>query len=227
MFEEEILKAIEEKVFPGAALLVAAKGEVVYRGFFGNATLIPSPEPVTERTLFDIASLTKPVATASLALAGFREGKLTLNAAASKYLKELSGGDKEKITVRHLLKHTSGLPAWRPYFEEIAREHPELVGRRQSRQHYIEKISAEPLEMPVSYQRLYSDLGYILLGILLEEVWENSLDRLFREKISGPLEMKDTFFVPVTTPADAGETGQPPPSLFAASWQGIPIISPC
>jgi CubicO group peptidase (beta-lactamase class C family) len=209
--QEEILKAIDQKVFPGASLLVASKGDILCREFFGDATLLPSAEPVTERTLFDIASLAKPVATATIFLISAKEKGLSLTSPASKYLKELGEEDKEKITIRHLLKHTSGLPAWRPYYEEIAREHPETVGKRESRQYYVEKISQEPLEMPIAYQRIYSDLGFILLGILIEDFWEKSLDRIFLEKVATPLEMEDTFFIPV------GARSPLPQNQFAAT----------
>lgn len=188
IFEEQILKAVEERVFPSAALLVASKGEVLFRGFFGQAT---------EETLFDIASLTKPVATATLTLLAEREKGLTINGSAAKYLREFGDEAKKKITIRHLLKHTSGLPAWRPYFREIAQEHPELVGKRESHLTYLEKISQEPLETPVAYKRIYSDLGFILLGILLENFWQAPLDSLFQGKIADFLEMQDTFFIPV------------------------------
>lgn len=210
--DEEMRKAVHEGVFPGASLLVASHGAILYRGFFGSATLIPQPEPVTERTLFDIASLTKPIATASLTLLTVQEEKLSLNDS----LKGLSpdfDGEKARITIRHLLKHTSGLPAWRPYFEEISREHPEVVGKRESRRFYMAKISQESLETPVAFQRIYSDLGFILLGILIEDAWEASLDQLFQEKIAGPLGMKDTFFVPV------GSEGTHPCGWFAATEQ--------
>lgn len=210
-----IQQAVDEKVFPGAALLVASKGEVLVREFFGNATLLPSPEPVTEKTLFDIASLTKPVSTAMLTLAAVKEKGLPLNGTASRYLEGFREEDKGKITIRHLLKHTSGLPAWRPYYEEIAREHPDAVGKRESRQHYLEKISQEPLEMPVAYQRIYSDLGFILLGILIEDFWEMTLDQIFLGNVATPLEMKDTFYIPV------GAGSPRPYNTFAATEESV------
>ena len=212
---EEILKAIEQKVFPGAALLVASKGDVLYREFFGNATLLPSPEPVAEKTLFDIASLTKPVSTAMLTLAAVKEKGLPLNGTVSRYLEGFREEDKGKITIRHLLKHTSGLPAWRPYYEEIAREHPNAVGKRESRQHYLEKISQEPLDMPVAYQRIYSDLGFILLGILIEDFWGMTLDQIFLGNVATPLEMKDTFYIP------AGAREPRPYERFAATEESV------
>lgn len=211
---EALERAIADKVFPGAALLVSQGGEVLHRNVYGHSTLLPSPEPVTEGTLFDIASLTKPLATASLALVARAEKGLSLNAQAAKYVKELSESgipDHRKITIRHLLRHTSGLPAWRPYFEEIRNERPERLGRRSCRELYLAKIAAEPLETPVAYQRTYSDLGFILLGALLENFFDRPLDVLFREKIAEPLGLKDTFFVPVGAPLPR------PLSQFAAT----------
>jgi CubicO group peptidase (beta-lactamase class C family) len=210
--------AIREGVFPGAALLVAKADRVLHRAFYGNSSLLPAPEPVTETTLWDIASLTKPLAAASLALVSMKEKGLSLSSHAAKYLPVLDVEDKKKITIRHLLKHTSGLPAWRPYFEDVAREHPERVGRRDSRDLYLEKIACEPLESAVSYRKIYSDLGFILLGILLEDFWGTGLDRLFEEKVAGPLALRNTFYIPI------GSSPPRPSAQFAATedsaWRG-------
>ncbi len=214
MIDAAIEKAISENVFPGAALLVSQKGNILHRKVYGRSTLLPVPEPVTDKTIFDIASLTKPLATASLALVAHVEKGLPLNAPAAKYLEELaeSGNpDHQKITIRHLLRHMSGLPAWRPYFEEIHRESPEQLGRRSCRELYLAKIAAEPLETPVAYRRNYSDLGFILLGLLFENVFDRPFDVLFQEKIAGPLGLKDTFFVPI------GKDPPRPRKSFAAT----------
>ncbi len=210
---EEMEKACEEGVFPGAALLVARGNDILLRSFFGSASLTPEKEPVTESTIFDIASLTKPVAAASLILMAIKEKGLPLNAPVVRYLPDFSDEDKKKITIRHLLKHTSGLPAWKPYFSEIEKEHPEIVGKRESRSQYIAKIASESLEMPVSYQRLYSDLGFILLGIFLENFLGGTLDLLFQETVARPLEMTGTFYVPV------GAESLRSRSLFAATQE--------
>lgn len=194
---EAMEKAVAENVFPGAALLVSVGGEVVIRDFFGNATLLPQPEPVTEKTVFDVASLTKPVATSSILMLATSEKQISLNTPVSEFVPEFDAEEKKKIKIHHLLKHTSGLPAWRPYFQEIAREHPESVGRREARRYYVEKISQESLELPISYQRIYSDIGFILLGVLIENRCEATLDHLFQEKIAGPLGMKNSFYLPV------------------------------
>ena len=200
--QEEMNRAVAEGIFPGAALLVASMGDILFRDFFGSATLLPQPERITEESLFDIASLTKPVVTASLALLAIAlpERGLSMNGTLAKYLpgfdENVYGEEKKRITIRHLLKHTSGLPSWKPYFQEIAREHPEVVGHRKSQPYYLSKILHESLETPVAYQKIYSDLGYILLGMILEHLWEAPLDQVFKEKISIPLGMNHTFFVP-------------------------------
>ena len=204
-------EATERGDFPGASLLVARGADVLHRGFYGHATLLPKPEPVTETTLWDIASLTKPLATASLSMVSVREKGLSLSSAASKFLPEMDKEDKAKITIRHLLKHTSGLPAWKPYFEDIARERPDLVGKREARKVYVEKISQESLEAPIAFRKIYSDLGFILLGILLEEFWDMTLNTLFDEKIAAPLHLKNTFYLPV------GSRSSRPDAQFAAT----------
>ncbi|HSA58457.1 MAG TPA: serine hydrolase domain-containing protein [bacterium] len=208
--DRQMDEAVREGVFPGAALLVAKGNQVLHRAFYGNAALLPSPEPATETTLWDIASLTKPVATASLALVSMKEKGLSLSSHAARYLPLLDAEDKKKITIRHLLKHTSGLPAWRPYFEDVARERPELVGRRESRGVYLEKIAREPLDAAVSYKKIYSDLGFILLGILLEDFWGKGLDQLFEEKVAGPLGMRNTFYLPVRAKGEHEVSGSSP-----------------
>jgi len=211
-------KAISEKTFPGAALLVSQKGRVIHRNFYGNASLLPSPEPVTDKTIFDVASLTKPLVTASLALIARAKKGLSLNAQASKYLKELADSgipDHRKITIRHLLRHASGLSAWKPYFEEIARERPDQIGKRSCRDLYLLKIAAEPLETPVAYRRVYSDLGFILLGILLENFFDRPLDVLFEEAVAKPLGLRNTFFIPVGAPLPR------PPENLAATEESV------
>ncbi len=202
-FEEEILKAIEQGSFPAASLLVAKKGEVLYRNTLGHAALLPEKEPATEGTLFDIASLTKPVAATPLALLARKEGKITLDTTITRKIPQFVSEEKERITARHLLKHTSGLPAWRPYYEEIRSVCPDLWGKRECRSVYLEKISQESLEVPIAYQRIYSDLGFMLLGFFLEEAMGGTIDQLFQEKIAGPLSLSNTFYIPNDHPPES------------------------
>lgn len=183
----ELQKGIEDQVFPGAALLVARHRHILFRGFFGVATLFPQPEPLTDKTLFDIASLTKPVATTTLMMLAVQEKGLDLDAPISQWIKEFETEDKRKITLSHLLKHTSGLPAWRPYFEQCP--------KNDSKFFYLKKIAQEPLEHSIGSRRNYSDLGFVILGFFLETFYQKSLDELFLQKIAGPLNLTHTFFL--------------------------------
>lgn len=195
-FEDEIHGAIEKGIFPGAALLVSHQGQILYRKFFGFSCRIPEEERLTEQTLFDIASLTKPVVAASLTLLARQENRLTLDTSISRTLEPFNTDEKKKMTVRHLLKHTSGLPAWKAYYEEIAQEQPALLGKRESSALYLAKIAHESLEVPMAYQRIYSDLGFIALGIYLEKLFGSPLEQVFQEKIATPLGLKETLFQP-------------------------------
>ncbi|MBI2982487.1 MAG: serine hydrolase [Deltaproteobacteria bacterium] len=201
-FEEQIFRALEDGVFPGAALLVARGEEILYRNFFGASTLLPEKEGLTEATLFDIASLTKPVAATTLLLLLLKTKRLSLDTPIAKLLKELDGEDKSKITPRHLLKHTSGLPAWKPYFEEVKKEKPDLFGKKEAASIYVDKISQESLEFPIAYERLYSDLGFILLGIYLEKIFQIPLDLQFQREVAAPLGLTRTHYLPNDKPPE-------------------------
>jgi CubicO group peptidase (beta-lactamase class C family) len=137
--------------------------------------------PVSTETVFDLASLTKVLATATLALDLSIQGRLDLDREVRAYLPEWSGRDREHVTVSDLLEHTSGLPAYREYFRTLA-------GREQ----FVAAIAAEPLEYAPRTASTYSDLGFMLLGFIVEDVGGASLDRQFdrwrdHEGLGGPL----------------------------------------
>ncbi len=205
-------KAVADGVFPGASLLVARGEDVLYRNFFGHQTLLPSPEPATAETLWDIASLTKPVATASLILRAIVETGLAIDSPLTDYFPGFDDAERKKITVRHLLEHTSGLPAWKPYFKEWEAEHASHASRREARAYYFKKISKEPLEQAPGAKRVYSDLGFILLGFLLESLFEKDLSQIFEDKIASVLALKNTFF-------QKRNAGSRSPDRFAATEQ--------
>jgi CubicO group peptidase (beta-lactamase class C family) len=170
--------AIEEGQAPGAVVVIARAGKVVYAKAFGTRA---KGEPMTLDTLFDLASLTKPVATASSIFKLIEAKKLRLEDPVAKYVPGFGAG----VTVRQLLLHTSGLPAGGPTREfekgkKAALKY--LVGLSQK---------AEP-----DKKFVYSDLGYILLGYIVEEVSGQSLDAFCQEQVFKPLKMKDTGFLP-------------------------------
>jgi len=204
--------AVRDGVFPGAVLLVQ-EGSIIKRcDVVGAATLAPSPEPMTRGTLFDLASLTKPIATATAVLRMIQRGLLSLDQPVATWLPAFTGDGKARVTLFHLLNHSSGLPAWKPLYKSI--EPPE-AGQANARLHA--QILAEPLVYPTGSRSVYSDLGFILLGLIVEQASGRRLDRFCREELFAPLAMDSTGFRPRDRPELASRS-------FAATeqcaWRG-------
>jgi CubicO group peptidase (beta-lactamase class C family) len=181
-FEALLAARAREHWMPGAVWRVESAGRVVSHGSTGFATLEPNPEPLSEETPFDLASLTKPLCTALLLLLLEQEGLLSLESDAGDQLEELRGSTWASTSLQALACHTSGLPAWRPLYLSAT----SLDG-------YLKLIAGQSREAPAG-GTLYSDLGYILLGALLERLTGKSLDRLFEERISAPLGLERIGF---------------------------------
>lgn len=175
--------AIADGVFPSADLLVAKGGEALFQARYGDAR---------EHTCFDISSLTKPVSTATLAMMLTAEGLLTLDDTVYQWLAGARQPAHKQMTVRMLLDHTSGLPAWQPYYRELPLS---LVGTDAGKRLVLDACYAEELVAAPGAKTLYSDLGYILLGEIIEQAGGAPLDTLFAQRIARPLELHDTFFV--------------------------------
>jgi serine-type D-Ala-D-Ala carboxypeptidase len=182
---------LREGVAPGAAAVVLHRGAAVHASVHGLAQRLPEPRPLGEGDLFDLASLTKVVATASLAALAVEGGALDLDAPAARWLPALElGGGKAGITLRHLLAHASGIAGWRP-----------LSARGRGRDAVVAAAAAEPLEAAPGARAVYSDLGFIALGAVLEAAAGAPLDVLFDARVAGPLGLGDTFFLPARDPA--------------------------
>ena len=191
--------AVDDRIFPGAVLLVQFRGQPVYARAFGSAALFPRPQPATLDTLYDLASLTKPLATTTALVCLVQDGALGLDDTLATYFQELQRTEIGAATVCHLLHHSSGLPGWRPLYEEIAaqeRQHPGFLGSDAAREFALAYIAREPLLYQSGAKSLYSDLGFILLGFLIERVTGSSLARFCRERIYQPLGIQNLFFVP-------------------------------
>lgn len=180
-----IAQGLERSLFPGAVVLVAQHGEVLTFTAQGASASHGMPEPVsmTTETVFDIASLTK-LFTATAVMQLIEQGRVQLDAPIGQYLPEYMTEGREGITVRHLLSHRSGLPAWQPLY----RSQPSL-----------EAYLTVSLEQVPGVARVYSDLGYITLGALVEKVSALPLDAYITQFITLPLGMAHTRFNP---PAD-------------------------
>ena len=177
---------IEAGEFPSAVYLVAEGDEVIYTDALGYSVVEPYRVANKLDTIYDLASLTKPLITTLLCARRIELGELTLDSSVSHYLPEFDRTDKQMITVRELLTHTSGLPAWRPIYL-LTDEEPERAAGA---------IASLDLEYKPGTRVIYSDLGFIALGILLERMTRLQIAELAKREIFEPLELKQTFFNP-------------------------------
>jgi uncharacterized protein YbbC (DUF1343 family)/CubicO group peptidase (beta-lactamase class C family) len=183
--ERVVRSAIEEKQLPGAVVLVGRGDKVLYRTAMGNRAVLPSIEPMTVDTVFDLASLTKVVATTTSVMLLVEEGRIRLSDRVSAYIPGFERYGKEQITVRHLLTHVSGL---RPDVDLA----DTWEGVDTAIQLAIEEV---PLAAP-NDRFVYSDINFFLLGDIVRRVSGKPLDQFARERIFEPLGMKETGFNP-------------------------------
>ncbi len=184
-------EGVEKGIFPGGVLLVAARDQVVFFEAFGRARLAPE-RPMTTDTVFDLASLTKPLATAVCMMVLVQQGKAGLDQTLGRFIPDFSATDKKAITVRQLLCHTSGMPDYRPYHDAL-RKRPLCERKDQVRKLLVdEALVHEPGEVC-----LYSDLGFMILEWLIEVGSQTPLDRFVHESVYAPLKLGDLFFVPL------------------------------
>jgi len=172
--------------FPSAVYVVGQRGRIVFADALGDAVREPQQIPATLDTIYDAASLTKPLVTGLLCARLVERGGLTLDSPVAKYLREFNRQDKNRITVRDLLTHTSGLPAWRPLYI--------LTGG--DAETTVSAIAGVPLEQPPGRGVIYSDLGFITLGFLLQGLARSAVDQLAQREIFTALSLHQTFFKP-------------------------------
>ncbi len=186
---DDILKdAVTNGNAPGAVLLVAHNGLVAYRKAVGNRTVGPKAEPMTVDTIFDVASLTKVIATTTCVMRLEQLGQIKLNDPVAKYIPDFAQNGKDDVTIRMLLTHYSGLPAdvdlkqpWNGTDEGYAR------------------ANASKLVNPPGSTFLYSDVGFVVLGELVQKVSGMPLDQYAQTYVFGPLGMTSTRFNPPQT----------------------------
>lgn len=186
--------------FPSAVYLISQKGEVVFADALGHAVVEPYRITASLDTIYDLASLTKPLITGMLCALRVEAGELTLDSAVAHYLPEFDRADRQMITLRQLLTHTSGLPAWRPLY----------ILAEGERDRVLSVIANTALEYEPGTSVIYSDLGFITLGFLLERLTGRTLAQLAKPKIIDALKLERTFFNPeiaLQTGIAACETG--------------------
>lgn len=189
-------QAVLDGVFPGGVLAVRVYGQLQLLVTAGRLSAEPAAEPVRNSTIYDLASLTKPLATATSILLLVQAGKVELDAAIGRVLVELKDAPIGAATLRDLLSHRSGLPGWCPLYERLhadglawGRAEPTSV-----RQAALRLIAAEPMAYGIRQQNLYSDLGFILLGFVVERASGLLLDEYFDVCVGQPLGAQPLYF---------------------------------
>jgi CubicO group peptidase (beta-lactamase class C family) len=184
-------QAVRDHAFPGAVLAVGREGRLVHLRAFGSMSSDAGAPPVATDTMYDLASLTKVVATTTIAMVLVDEGRLDLDQRVSAFFPAFRGGSKDRVTIRQLLSHSGGLLWWAPLYKEL-----------KGKAAYLDRITSLDLDYEPGTKSVYSDLGVILLGDIVERQGKAPLDELTRRLVTGPLGMKDTLFIPPATLRD-------------------------
>lgn len=202
---------VDREHVAGAVVQVSRLGQILHRGAYGFAQRyahgrdpLDQPDPMTPDHLFDLASLTKVFATTFGVMIMVDRGLIELDAPLQTYLPDFTGGGKDSITVQQLLTHTSGLTEWTPLYYEATNS-----------EEAYRAIVERPLRYAVGAGRHYSDLGFMLLGYLIEGRSGRPLDEFLRENLYEPLDLRNTLFNPLEHGID--------PSRIAATSHGNPF----
>ena len=182
-------QAVGDRIFPGGVLHVSRDLNIRMFAAYGQADMSVD-QKMTRSTVFDLASLTKPLATTPAVMNLIQAGKLKLDDTLGMILPPFRKTDKASITIRQLLAHDSGLPDYRPYFETLRNVSPE---KRQEKLRWL--LLEEPLLHPAGRQTLYSDLGFMILQWVVESVAQQRLDRFVTKTIFKPLSLKNLYFI--------------------------------
>ena len=183
-----IENALEDKAFPGGVLLASKQGKMLVLEAFGK-TDFDRDISVGPDTIYDLASLTKPLATTLAVVHLMKTKALRLDQTLGDLLPACAGTDKAGITIEQLLAHSSGLPDYRPYWQKLAGT---TASQREA--DLKKRLIHEPLEHPVGSRPVYSDLGFMFLRWVVEQVSGVKMNRLVEKEIYQPLGMEDLFF---------------------------------
>lgn len=201
VIQAALQSAVDDGVFPGAQLAVRLRGELQCVVVAGRLSSTSPGLPVQPTTIYDLASLTKPLVTATSVLLLIQHAKVMLEDSVQGVLTELEGTPIGQATVRDLLAHRSGLPGWRPFYERLDQEdviQEPSGGNQPMKQQVLKMIRDEPLIYTRGERSIYSDLGFMLLGFLVERLSGMSLDLWCQEEIVHPLQADPMMFCPAT-----------------------------
>jgi serine-type D-Ala-D-Ala carboxypeptidase len=220
---QKLLEAgVSQGVFTAAAALVGLKGELRWEGAAGTVSRKPDAATVTLDTVFDLASLTKPLATTLALMVLAARGRLKVDAPLGEVLPvPWLPPDKRPLTLVRLLTHRAGLPAWHPFYQEV------LAAPPPARPGLLERLAATtPLSHAPDTETVYSDLGFMLLKAVAENLGGKTLDKFCRETIYRPLGLKTLGFIPLpqsaqTVPATENRKPKTENRLYAATEPGL------
>jgi CubicO group peptidase (beta-lactamase class C family) len=186
--DEIIDNAIRDRDFPSAVLVVGDSNNIIYQNAYGRLTYDDDAKPTTMNTIYDLASVTKVIATTSAIIKLYEEGKVDLDAPVAQYIPQFAVNNKGDITVRNLLLHNSGLTAWTPFYQ--------MYSTAEEVRNAIYSCSKE---YETGTQTIYSDYNAVLLGDIVEKVSNIRLDKYCKEFIFLPLGMTDTdYLIPIS-----------------------------
>jgi CubicO group peptidase (beta-lactamase class C family) len=180
-----VQEGLDQKKMPGCVVLVGRRDKIVLLKAYGSKRLEPAKEPMTTNTVFDLASLTKPIATATSVMILVDQGKLKLDEPVATYLPEFAAGGKEKVTVRQLLIHVSGLIP-----DNSLKDYDDGPEKA------IERVFALKPQTAPGERFAYSDMNFVVLGELVKKLSSQSLQDFSREHIFQPLGMTETAYLP-------------------------------
>jgi serine-type D-Ala-D-Ala carboxypeptidase len=211
--------ALARGVFPGATVVVRKGAEVAFEAAFGFRTVTPQQSPMKLDTVFDLSSLTKVLATTIAVMMLVGEEQIRLDDRVTRFFPNFSLHGKDRITIRHLLAHCSGLAAWRPFCRlvgEVERAGKvNFMATPRARQWIYEEIHREKLDVPPATAAIYSDLNFIILGEVVEQVAGVSLARFCHAQIFRPLGLEATGFIDLAR--SRTQKLKPVPEMFAAT----------
>ena len=183
--------AIDDGASPGAMVLVGRRGKIALEEALGRTSYDEEAARVTTDTIYDLASLTKVIVTTTISMILYERGLLELDSPVESYVPEFRGGQKDDVLVRDLLANSGGLLWWTELYLKHEGKNPKAARRG-----YLETIYELPLDYPPRSKMVYTDLGLLLLGEILERVTGKTLDVLARDEIFEPLGMVDVMYRP-------------------------------
>lgn len=198
VIQDILHEGLERGAYPGAVLVVSRAGRLELEVAVGTRTGAPGSEAIEPETVFDLASLTKPLATTLAFLVLLRQGRLTLEDRVTRFFHNFGVLQKTHITFRHLLAHSSGLAAHRDFYKEaskLARRKLNFLGSREAKEWVFEQIHREKLEQAPGEKAVYSDLGFMLLGQAVETISGMTLDRFCQRHLFGPAGLRALSFI--------------------------------